>query len=48
MHEEHFWHVAYVELYFTDVLCPEFDTGQLELPWIGFVRGNRGLAVCGV
>jgi len=25
------WQVAYAELYFTDVLWPEFDTGQLEL-----------------
>jgi len=25
------WQVAYTELYFTDVLWPEFDTGQLAL-----------------
>jgi len=25
------WQIAYTELYFTDVLWPEFDTGQLEL-----------------
>ena len=25
------WQVAYAELYFTDVLWPEFDTAQLEL-----------------
>jgi undecaprenyl diphosphate synthase len=25
------WQVAYAELYFTDVLWPEFDTSQMQL-----------------
>jgi undecaprenyl diphosphate synthase len=35
------WQVAYTELYFTDVLWPEFDTSQLELALDWFQSRQR-------
>jgi undecaprenyl diphosphate synthase len=35
------WQVAYAELYFTDVLWPEFDTEQLALALDGFQTRQR-------
>jgi undecaprenyl diphosphate synthase len=35
------WQVAYAELYFTDVLWPEFDAGKLELALDWFQTRQR-------
>ena len=35
------WHLAYTELYFTDVLWPDFDAEQLEIAFGWFARRER-------
>jgi undecaprenyl diphosphate synthase len=35
------WQMAYTELYFTDVLWPDFDTEQLEIAFSWFARRER-------
>jgi undecaprenyl diphosphate synthase len=35
------WHLAYTELYFTDVLWPEFDADQLEIAFSWFAGRER-------
>ena len=37
------WQVAYAELYFTDVMWPEFDTEQLALALDWYQSGRGGL-----
>jgi undecaprenyl diphosphate synthase len=35
------WQLAYTELYFTDVLWPDFDAGELEIAFSWFARRER-------
>jgi undecaprenyl diphosphate synthase len=35
------WQLAYAELYFTDVLWPDFDAEQLEIAFGWFARRER-------
>ena len=35
------WQLAYTELYFTDVLWPDFDSEQLEIAFAWFARRER-------
>ncbi|MBI4091290.1 undecaprenyl diphosphate synthase family protein, partial [candidate division WWE3 bacterium] len=35
------WQAAYAEMYFTDVLCPDFDASELEKAILDFTRRVR-------
>ncbi|PLY10642.1 MAG: isoprenyl transferase [Desulfuromonas sp.] len=41
------WQIAYAELYFTDVLWPDFDTHQLDLALEDFAQRQRRFGLTG-